>query len=166
MKMAICAAILSPCRKFLRRRRRHGRGLRGEKAGRGLDRGSAVAYSVCLSVVCPLLDKLVRAAWADCDETFGAGQGHGQERLSLDQSRYGQEKGRKFKFRTFCPLKRQLFQIVFLMLYGQQMVHHAIWLWLWRCLQGLGCPLQTSTWEQVRSSQARLGQNRNPQCRG
>ena len=56
-----------------------GPGEAGEKGGSG--RGSAAPSVVCLSV-CPLRCELVRAAWADCDETFGGGQGHGQERLS------------------------------------------------------------------------------------
>ena len=53
-----------------------GPGKAGEKGGSG--RGSAAPSVVCLSVT----DELVQAAWTDRDETFGGGQGHGQERLS------------------------------------------------------------------------------------
>ena len=52
-----------------------GPGEAGEKGGSG--RGSAAP-----SVVCPLRCELVRAALTDRNETFGGGQGHGQERLS------------------------------------------------------------------------------------
>ena len=85
---------------FWRRGRGRGRGPRGERGGQRGWTGDQQwrSLSVCLSVVCPLLDKLVQAALADCDKTFGGGQGHGQECLysELNQSvkvraRKGQE---------------------------------------------------------------------------
>ena len=56
-------------------------GKGGGGAGQGIS-GGVVCLSVRPSVVCLLREELVRAALADCDETFGGGQGHGQERLS------------------------------------------------------------------------------------
>ena len=87
MKMAIRAAIVSRRRKdFGGAGGGVGGGPGGEKAGggagQGISGGVVCSLSVCLSVVCPLREELVRAALADCDETFGGGQGHGQERLS------------------------------------------------------------------------------------
>ena len=42
-----------------------------------------------------------------------------------NRSRYGREKGGKFKFWPFCPLKRQLFWLVF-----------------WHCMACRWCPMQ------------------------
>ena len=51
-----------------------GGGSNGAGPVRGISRG--------VVVVCPLRDELVLGVLPDCDETFGGGQGHGQERLS------------------------------------------------------------------------------------
>ena len=47
-------------------------------------------------VVCSLLRcKLVRGVLPDCDQTFGGGQGHGQEGLSLEPAQWVKVRARK-----------------------------------------------------------------------
>ena len=100
MKMAIRAAIVSRRRKdfggarILAAREEAWEGAQGGKGGGGAGQGISGGV-VCLSVVCPFLDELVRAALADCDETFGGGQGHGQERLSPEPGRSVKVRARK-----------------------------------------------------------------------
>ena len=91
MKMAIRAAIVSRRRKdfggarILAAREEAWEGAQGGKggggAGQGISGGVVCSLSVRLSVVCPLREELVRAALADCNKTFGGGQGPCQERL-------------------------------------------------------------------------------------
>ena len=92
-----------------------GPGEAGEKGGSG--RGSA-APSV---VVCPLRCELVRAAWADCDETFGGGQGHGQERLSPEPAqsvKVRARKGREIQILAVSHLKKAVISASFMASYG------------------------------------------------
>ena len=100
MKMAARAAIVSRRRKdfggarILAAREEAWEGARGGKGGGGAGQGIS-GGGVCLSVVCLFLDKLVRTALADCDETFGGGQGQGQERLSPEPARSVKVRARK-----------------------------------------------------------------------
>ena len=100
MKMAIRTAIVSRRRKdfggarILAAREEAWEGAQGGKGGRGA--GERISGGVvCLSVVCPLREELVRAASADCDETFGGGQDHGQERISPELGRSVKVRARK-----------------------------------------------------------------------
>ena len=105
-------------------------GKGGGGAGQGISGGVVCSLSVCLSVVCPFLDELVRAALADCDETFGGGQGHGQERLSPEPGRSVKvraRKGREIQILVVSPLKREVVLASFSALCGWQVVPHAIW---------------------------------------
>ena len=54
----------------------------GGPGGKGRGPGWTGDQTCRLSVVCLLRVELVRAALANRHETFGGGQGHGQERLS------------------------------------------------------------------------------------
>ena len=72
-----------------------GGGPGGEKAGGGAGQGISGGVVCSLSVVCLLREELVRAALADCDETFGGGQGHGQERLSPEPGQSVKVRARK-----------------------------------------------------------------------
>ena len=89
--MAICAAIVS------RRRKDFGGagGGPGGKGGGGAGQGFSGGVVCSLSVVCLLQEELVQAALADCNETFGGGQGQGQERLSPEPGRSVKVRARK-----------------------------------------------------------------------
>ena len=93
MKMAIRAAIVSRRRKDFGGA---GGGVGGGPGGKGGRRGwTGDQRRRSLSVVCLFLDELVRAALADCDETFGGGQGHGQERLCPEPAQSVKVRARK-----------------------------------------------------------------------
>ena len=95
-------------------------GKGGGGAGQGIS-GGVVCLSVCPSVVCPLREELVRAALADCDETFGGGQGHGQERLSPEPAqsvKVGARKGREIQIWAVSLCNMAAVLATFLALYG------------------------------------------------
>ena len=105
-------------------------GKGGGGAGQGISGGVVCSLSVCLSVVCPFLDELVRAALADCDETFGGGQGHGQERLSPEPAqsvKVRPRKGREIQILAVSPFEKAVVLASFSALYGWQVVPNAIW---------------------------------------
>ena len=125
MKMAVRAAIVSQRRKDFGVA---GGGPRGKKAGGGAGQGISSGV-VCLSVVCPLREELVRAGLADCDEIFGGGQGHGQEHLSPEPGRSAKVrviKGREIQILAVSPFKKAVVLTSFSALYGWQVVSHAI----------------------------------------
>ena len=83
-----------------------------------------------MSVVCLLRVELVRAALPDCDETFGGGQGHGQERLSPEPGRSVKvraRKGREIQILAVSPFEKAVVLASFSALYGWQVVPNAIW---------------------------------------
>ena len=67
----------------------------GGGAGQGISSGVVCSLSVRPSVVCLLLDELVRAGLADCVEIFGGGQGPCQERLSPEPAQSAKVRPRK-----------------------------------------------------------------------
>ena len=66
-----------------------------KEAGGGAGQGISSGVVCSPSVVCLLLDELVRAGLADCVEIFGGGQGHGQERLSPEPAQSAKVRPRK-----------------------------------------------------------------------
>ena len=73
--------------------------------------------------------ELVRGALPDCDETFGGGRGHGQERLSPEPAqsvKVRARKGREIQILVISPLKMAIVLASFSALYGLQVVPHAI----------------------------------------
>ena len=90
---------------------------RGKVGGRG---GQGIRRAVCLSV-CLLRVELVRAALANRHETFGGGQGHGQERLSPEPAqsvKVGARKGREIQIWAVSPCNMAAVLATFLALYG------------------------------------------------
>ena len=123
MKMAIRAAIVSRRRKDFGGAGGGGGGGPGGKGGRRGWTGDQRRRSLSVrpSVVCLFLDELVRAALADCDETFGGGQGHGQERLSPEPAqsvKVRARKGREIQILAVSHLKKAVISASFMASYG------------------------------------------------
>ena len=66
----------------------------------------------------------------DCDETFGGGQGDGQERLSPEPAqsvKVRARKGREIQILAVSPFEKAVVLASFSALYGWQVVPNAIW---------------------------------------
>ena len=69
----------------------------------------------------PVTEELVRPALANCDETFGGGQGHGQERLSLEPAQSVKVRARKgweIQILAVSHLKKAVILASFMASYG------------------------------------------------
>ena len=70
-------------------------GVGGGPGGKGRGPGWTGDQTCRLSVVCLLRVELVQAALSNCRETFGGGQGQGQEHLSPEPTKLVKVRARK-----------------------------------------------------------------------